>query len=64
MALLFEERAKGQTWDPKDPHPPAAVRAATLKRLYYGSLLPWGPLGREWREALHFWTQEFKAWNN
>src|SRR5689334_11943337 len=63
MALLFEARAKTQNWNPKDPHPPAVVRAATLKRLYYGSLIPQGPLGKEWRDALHFWTQEF-AWNN
>lgn len=64
MALYFEARSKNVKWDPRDPHPPMLVRALTLKRLYYGSLMPWGPLGSHWREALKHWTTEFRKWNN
>lgn len=66
MAKLFEEAAKSQKWDPSDPHPPAIKRARTLKSLYYGAMIPWGPIGAPWREALGFWTAEFRrtAWNN
>ena len=61
MALVFEESAKSQKWDPSDPHPPALKRARTLKRLYYGALIPWGPIGAPWREALRYWTLEFRS---
>jgi hypothetical protein len=58
MARVFEAWGAG-TPDPKDPHPPALERAQKMRRLYYGSQMPWGPLGAEWRDSLHYWRGVF-----
>lgn len=59
MAKLFYKSALERPYVKGDPHPPAAIRAENLMKIYQGFKNPYGKWGNDWRDTLDYWRDQF-----